>query len=95
MAGRAPFRRARTTAAEASAFPTYDDNHVSGTFYVDLNVTKRFDAMGRGDGEFFINVTNLFDADPLLLPETGLAANPTYSDMLGTAFRVGVRFDFR
>jgi outer membrane receptor protein involved in Fe transport len=83
------------TAAEASAFPTYDNNHVKGTFYVDLNVTKRFDALGRGDGEFFINVTNLFDSTPLLLPETGLAANPTYSDMLGRAFRVGVRFRLR
>jgi outer membrane receptor protein involved in Fe transport len=91
-AGQCPAGR---TAAEASAFPTYDDNTVSGTFYVDLNVTKRFNAMGRGDGEFFVNVTNLFDADPILLPETGLAANSTYSDLLGTAFRVGVRFQFR
>ena len=51
----------------------------------------RFDASGRGEGEFFVNVTNVFDADPILLPETGLAANSTYSDLLGTAFRVGVR----
>jgi outer membrane receptor protein involved in Fe transport len=83
------------TAAEASAFPTYDDNTVSGTFYVDLNVTLKFDAMGRGDGEFFVNVTNLFDSDPILLPETGLAANSTYSDLLGRAFRVGVRLRLR
>lgn len=79
------------TAAEASAFPTYDNNHVSGTFYVDLNATIRFGERGTRNGEFFINVTNLFDADPLLLPETGLAINPTYSDVLGRAFRVGVR----
>ena len=46
-------------------------------------------------GEFFFNVTNLFDADPMLLPETGLAANSTYSDLLGRAFRVGVRFKLR
>jgi outer membrane receptor protein involved in Fe transport len=92
QAGACPAGR---TAAQASAFPTYDNNHVSGTFYVDLNVTKKFDALGRGDGEFFINVTNLFDADPLLLPETGLAANTTYSDLLGRAFRVGVRLRLR
>jgi len=79
------------TAAEASQFPTYDDNHVSGTFYVDLNTTIRFGEQGGRNGEFFINITNLFDADPLLLPETGLAINPTYSDLLGRAFRVGVR----
>lgn len=71
--------------------PTYDDNRVSGTFYVDLNFTQKFNALGRGDGEFFINVTNLLDADPLLLPETGLAANSTYSDLLGRTFRVGMR----
>ena len=83
------------SAAEASANPTYDDNTVSGAFYVDLNATLRFAALGEGNGEFFINVTNLFDADPILLPETGLAANSTYSDLLGRAFRVGVRLRFR
>jgi outer membrane receptor protein involved in Fe transport len=71
--------------------PTYERNHVEGAFYVDLNLTSKFDALGRGDGEFFINVTNVFDSDPIKLPETGLAANSTYSDLLGRAFRVGVR----
>ena len=68
---------------------------VSGAFYVDLNVTTKFDALGDGDGEFFVNVTNLLDADPILLPETGLAANSTYSDLLGRSFRVGVRLRMR
>ena len=62
---------------------------------MDLNVTKNFNALGRGDGEFFINVTNLLDADPILVPETGLAANTTYSDLLGREFRVGVRIHLR
>ncbi|MFN3727390.1 MAG: TonB-dependent receptor plug domain-containing protein [Allosphingosinicella sp.] len=75
--------------------PTYELNRVSGAFYVDLNLTTRFDALGRGRGEFFINVTNLLDADPIVLPETGLAANSTYSDLLGRAYRVGVRFQLR
>jgi hypothetical protein len=79
------------TAAQASAQPTTDDNTVSGLFYVDLNTTIRFGEQGGRSGEFFINITNLFDANPLLLPETGLAANTTYSDLLGRAFRVGVR----
>jgi outer membrane receptor protein involved in Fe transport len=78
-----------------SQFPTYDDNHVKGTFYADLNTTIKFDAMGRGAGEFFINVTNILDASPLLVPETGLAAASTYSDMLGRTFRVGVRLNLR
>jgi hypothetical protein len=76
-------------------FPTYDNNHVSGTFYVDLNTTFKFDALGGKNGEFFVNVTNLFDGDPIILPETGLAANSTYSDLLGRAFRVGFRLKLR
>jgi outer membrane receptor protein involved in Fe transport len=73
-------------------FPTYDDLDIAGSFYVDLNFTAKFDVWGneRG-GEFFVNVTNLFDRSAILLPETGLAANSTYSDLLGRAFRVGVR----
>jgi len=33
----------------------------------------------------------VFDRWPILLPETGLAANTTYSNLLGRAFRVGMR----
>ena len=73
-------------------FPTYEDNSIDGATYVDLNATFKFDAMSKGDAEFFVNVTNVFDSDPILLPETGLAANSTYSDLLGRSFRVGVRF---
>ena len=75
-----------------SQFPTYDNNHVKGTFYVDLNLTQKVSVKSGSEAEFFFNVTNLFDADPLLLPETGLAAASTYSDLLGRSFRVGVRF---
>lgn len=83
------------TAAEASAFPTYDNNRVKGTLYFDLNTTLKFDTFGDKRGEFFVNVTNVFNATPLLLPETGLAANPTFSDLLGRSFRVGVRLDLQ
>ena len=79
----------------SSQFPTYDDNSVKGTFYVDLNLTQKVPAWNASEAEFFFNVTNLFDADPLLLPETGLAANSTYSDLLGRSFRVGVRFKLK
>lgn len=75
--------------------PTYDSNRIKGAFYVDLNLTQKFSAGGDARGEFFINVTNLLNADPILLPETGLAANSTYSDLLGRAFRVGVRFNLK
>ena len=73
-----------------SPYQTYDNNHVSGLFYVDLNLSQTVKAGGT-DAQFFVNVTNLFNRWPLLVPETGLAANSTYSDMLGRQFRVGVR----
>ena len=76
-------------------FPTYEDNSIGGATYVDANATFKFDAFGGKNGEFFVNVTNLFDADPILLPETGLAVNSTYSDLLGRAFRVGMRLKLR
>lgn len=72
-------------------FPTYEDNSIKGATYVDLNTTFKFKSRGLGDGEFFVNVTNVFDRRPILLPETGLAANTTYSDLLGRAYRVGIR----
>jgi iron complex outermembrane recepter protein len=76
-------------------FPTYERNHVSGLFYVDLNTTVKFDVGGDKDGEFFVNVTNVFNRGALKLPETGLAANSTYSDLLGRTFRVGMRLQLR
>jgi outer membrane receptor protein involved in Fe transport len=76
-------------------FPTYEDNSIGGATYVDANVTFKFDAFGGKNGEFFINVTNLLDSDPILLPETGLAVNSTYSDLLGRSYRVGVRLKLR
>lgn len=75
----------------SSQVQTYDDNNVSGLFYVDLNLSQKV-KLGGSEAQIFFNVTNLFDRWPLLLPETGLAANSTYSDLLGRQFRVGVRF---
>jgi outer membrane receptor protein involved in Fe transport len=82
-----------TTACPTStaANPTINNNHVDGTFYTDLNFTAKI-KVGGADGQVFLNITNLFDKDPILLPETGLSANSTYSDLLGRSFRVGVRF---
>ncbi|ONF96205.1 TonB-dependent receptor domain-containing protein [Sphingomonas jeddahensis] len=74
--------------------PTYDNNRVSGLFYADLNLTQKV-SFGDADAQFFVNVTNLFDRWPLLLPETGLAANSTYSDLLGRQFRIGLRMQTR
>jgi len=75
-------------------FFTYDSNRVSGLFYADLNLTQKV-VMDGAEAQLFLNVTNLFNREPLLLPETGLAANSTYSDLLGRAFRIGVRMATR
>lgn len=77
-----------------AAAPTINRNHINGTFYTDLNFTAKIN-VGKSDGQFFVNITNLFDKDPILLPETGLSANSTFSDLLGRSFRVGVRFKTR
>ena len=45
--------------------------------------------------QVFLNVTNVFDRDPILLPTTGVSANTTFSDLLGRAFRVGIRMQTR
>ena len=81
--------------AVTSSVSTIDNNHVSGTFYVDANATFKIGDSFLGESQFFVNVTNLFNAEPLLLPESGMAANTTYSDLLGRAFRVGVRFELK
>ncbi|NIJ67536.1 outer membrane receptor protein involved in Fe transport [Sphingomonas leidyi] len=75
-------------------FPTYDNNRVSGLFYVDLNLTQTV-PFGGNQAQFFVNVTNLFNRWPLLVPETGMAANTTYSDMLGRQFRAGIRISLK
>ncbi|WP_245656360.1 TonB-dependent receptor plug domain-containing protein [Novosphingobium naphthalenivorans] len=81
--------------ASTTEVSTIDNNHVSGTFYVDANATFKIGDTMFGDSQFFINVTNLFNASPLLLPESGMAANTTYSDLLGRSFRVGFRFEMK
>lgn len=79
------------TLTSASPYATYDNNSIKGTFYVDFNLTQRVRIDHRSDAELFFNVTNVFNKGPMLLPETGLAANSTFSDLLGRQFRVGFR----
>ncbi|KQM85167.1 TonB-dependent receptor [Sphingomonas sp. Leaf23] len=78
-----------------SQFPTIDSNKIDGATYFDLNLTGKVDMGAGAKAELFLNVTNLFNREPILLPETGLAANSTYSDLLGRSFRVGIRMQTR
>ncbi|VXC68351.1 TonB-dependent receptor plug domain-containing protein [Sphingomonas sp. AX6] len=84
-----------TCPVSTTSAPTYESNRVSGLFYADLNVTQKIRFGRSSEAQFFVNVTNLFNREALILPETGLAANSTYSDLLGRQFRVGIRMETR
>ena len=73
---------------------TVETNRLAGTFYADLNFTSKVRFEG-AEAEFFVNVTNVFDRWPMLLPEGGLSAEATYSDLLGRTFRIGIRMQTR
>jgi outer membrane receptor protein involved in Fe transport len=74
-------------------FPTIDRNKVKGTFYFDMNFTYKFKYQDVGNFQVFLNVTNLANSKPVLVPESGLAADSTYSSLLGRTFRGGIRFE--
>ena len=72
--------------------PNYDEDAYIEASYT-FNTTLQVDFTDHVRGS--LTVTNLFDRWPLLLPETGLAANSTYSDLLGRQFRIGLRMETR
>ncbi|HEY2010205.1 MAG TPA: TonB-dependent receptor [Rhizomicrobium sp.] len=74
--------------------PTVNDNHVPGSFYMDVSVNYEF-----GPLEFFAVVKNLMDKDPpILAPGTGVPnisqTNVSLYDTLGRNYRAGIRFNF-
>lgn len=76
-------------------FPTIDRNSVKGTFYFDMNFTYKLKYQNFGNMQVFLNVTNLANSKPVLVPESGLAADSTYSSLLGRTFRGGIRFELQ
>lgn len=76
-------------------FPTIDNNHVRGNFYFDMNFTYKLKYQNFGNMQVFLNVTNLANSHPILVPESGLAADSTYSNLLGRTFRGGVRIELQ
>lgn len=66
-----------------------NDNHIPGAAYVDLSASYRLsDRL-----EIFGVVANLFDRDPPPAPgAVGYPTNPVYFDMIGTTYRIGVRY---
>jgi len=78
--------------------PTYDNIQVSGATYFDLAASYMFG--GEGQYEVYVNVRNIFNKDPAIVPlgPTGYQSwtnNPVNSaqfDVLGRVFRAGFRF---
>jgi len=76
------------------------DNHIPGATYFDLGVSWKMPfAKDSGEGEFFVNVSNLFNKDPVYVLPTAqqflvAPVNAALYDTLGREFRAGFRAKF-
>lgn len=75
------------------------DNTIPGATYFDLALGFKVPTFGEGQGEFFINIDNLFNRDPVLVLPTNLQqitapVNAALYDTLGREFRIGFRVNF-
>ena len=76
-----------------------DDNTVDSMFITNLRLNYEFDTDKLGSHTLFLNVANLFDQDPPIVPEfSGFfgaqTTNPGLHDLLGRRFTVGLEFEF-
>jgi iron complex outermembrane receptor protein len=82
----------------ASGFNTVDNNYVSPYYLSNFTISYRFHQDGQSNAEFYLNVDNVFDKDPPVVPNQfagatyGLGTNAALYDVMGRRFRAGVRF---
>ncbi|MEH3038276.1 MAG: TonB-dependent receptor [Sphingomonas adhaesiva] len=74
------------------------DNRIGDAVYFDLATSIKFKGVG-GGGEFFFNVDNLFNRDPVIVapinqPFFNAPVNALLYDTIGREFRAGVRVKF-
>jgi outer membrane receptor protein involved in Fe transport len=79
---------------------TINNNSIDGAFYLDLNVSYAFEALGF-DHSVFFTIKNVFNTNPTPVPVGGLNANvgslsmpqtnPQIYDIYGRIFRFGIR----
>jgi iron complex outermembrane receptor protein len=74
------------------------DNSIAGAAYFDFAGAVKF-AAGSGEGEIFLNIDNIFNKDPVIIPHLSqpffnAPVNPLLYDTLGREFRVGARVKF-
>ena len=79
--------------------PTINSNYLPGAFYFDASFVYKFH-LGETRVQAFLNVKNLTNKDPAIVPRDGagggffaISANPTLYDTLGRTFRAGIRFE--
>jgi outer membrane receptor protein involved in Fe transport len=81
--------------------PTVDDAHQPGIFYLDSSLAYDFTVAGTGDLQVYLNIQNLLNKDPPVvpLPLNGLVpyfsvqTNPSLYDVLGRTYRLGFRLN--
>jgi len=74
-----------------------NNNRIKGAAYVDFAASYKLPPLGRSKMELFIKVENLLDKDPPVVAQvgtSGLQTNPILYDVIGRAFRVGLRFTY-
>ncbi|OSZ70925.1 hypothetical protein CAP39_08275 [Sphingomonas sp. IBVSS1] len=87
--------------ASTAANRTINTNRISGQWYMDASVTKKFKVAG-SKAEVFLYVRNLLNSDPVLVGNGPTGNNtPAYPmtnrglyDVLGRVYRMGVRFEY-
>ncbi len=82
----------------ASGFNTVDNNYVPPYYLSAVTLNYKFYQDGQNSAEAYLNIDNIFDRDPPVLPNQfagatyGLGTNASLYDVMGRRFRVGVRF---
>ena len=74
-----------------------DNNTIKGAAYLDFAAIYRFKPAGHSQMEAFFKVENLLDKDPPVVAQvnaSGLQTNPILYDVVGRAYRVGIRFKY-
>jgi outer membrane receptor protein involved in Fe transport len=74
-----------------------DNNRIKGAAYFDLAASYKLPPAGHSQMELFVKVENLLDKDPPIVAQvgtSGLQTNPILYDVVGRAYRVGLRFKY-
>ena len=74
-----------------------DDNSIPGATYYDLAGAYRFKLADENSLEVYLKIENLLDEDPAVVAAaniSGLQTNPAIYDVIGRAYRLGVRMAF-